>query len=180
MDDEMLRRAVEFHGHLCPFVVVGAKAAGYAMQQLDVERAGDEELFCIAETANCAIDAIQAIAGCTVGKGNLYIRDYGKSVFIFGSRKNGRALRLYFNPELLKGRSMEEKVKAALSLSPEEAFTVDSVRIEFPEEAEVRDSVRCSACGEYAMDTKVREVNGKKLCLPCYFAAREEEKTRVE
>jgi formylmethanofuran dehydrogenase subunit E len=176
--DETVRKAVEFHGHLCPFVVVGAKAASYAMEKLGVSRAGDEELFCIAETANCAVDAIQAIAGCTVGKGNLYIRDYGKNVFIFGSRKSGKALRLYFNPEVFKGKSLEEKVELALSLSPEEAFVAEFVDIEFPEEAEIRSSVRCSACGEYAMDTKVKEINGKKLCLPCYFAAREEGKSK--
>ncbi len=174
--DETVRRAVEFHGHLCPFVVVGAKAAGYAMEKLGAGRASDEELFCIAETANCAVDAIQAVAGCTLGKGNLYIRDYGKNVFIFGSRKSGRALRIYFNPDVFKGRSFEERVELALSLSPEEAFKAEFVDIEFPEEAEVRGSVLCSACGEYAMDTKVREINGRKLCLPCYFATREEGK----
>jgi formylmethanofuran dehydrogenase subunit E len=83
---------IRFHGHLCPGLVIGYKAARAALDGLKVERAEDEELFAIVETDACGADAIQVLTGCTFGKGNFIFRDLGKHAFTVGSRKSGRVL----------------------------------------------------------------------------------------
>ena len=81
-----LKTCVEFHGHLCPGVVIGYCTAKLGMRELSARRAGDEELIAIVENDTCAVDAIQVLTGCTFGKGNLFFRDHGKMVFTFATR----------------------------------------------------------------------------------------------
>ena len=40
------------------------------------------------------MDAVQFLTGCTIGKGNLILRDWGKQVFNFGRRSDGRMVRV--------------------------------------------------------------------------------------
>jgi formylmethanofuran dehydrogenase subunit E len=46
-----------------------------AMESLEMFRAKDEELVAIVENDACGVDALQCVAGCTLGKGNLLFRD---------------------------------------------------------------------------------------------------------
>ena len=62
--------AVQFHGHICPGLSIGYRVAVLAADHFK-DRSKDEELVAIAENRSCAVDAIQAINGCTCGKGNL-------------------------------------------------------------------------------------------------------------
>lgn len=48
------------------------------MEALGGGRDIDEEMVAIVENDSCAVDAIQVLTGCTLGKGNLIFRDYGK------------------------------------------------------------------------------------------------------
>ncbi|MEW6214322.1 MAG: FmdE family protein [Nitrospirota bacterium] len=80
-----LEDVVEFHGHICPGLVLGYRVSMFALKEL-WGRADDEELVAIAENDSCAVDAIQVMTGCTFGKGNLLFRDYGKQVYTFIKR----------------------------------------------------------------------------------------------
>ncbi len=51
------------------------RAAGLAVRELALLRAGDEELVAMVENNSCAVDAIQMVTGCTAGKGNLIFCD---------------------------------------------------------------------------------------------------------
>ena len=53
--------------------------------------APDEEIVAVVETEMCAVDAIQALTGCTFGKGNLIHRDWGKNAYTFFRRSDGKA-----------------------------------------------------------------------------------------
>ncbi|MGV8175712.1 MAG: FmdE family protein [Methanothrix sp.] len=64
--DTDLRRAVEFHGHLCPGLAIGYRIARYVKKHHP--RSEDEELVCIAENNSCSVDAIS-------GSSRLYIRE---------------------------------------------------------------------------------------------------------
>jgi len=161
-----LDKAVEFHGHLCPFVVVGTLISNFAKEKLGFERAEDEEIYCIAENDSCAVDAIQALTGCTLGKGNLIIKHYGKHVYTFGSRNSKKALRIYFNPEVFAGKSFQEKIELAKKLDYS-ALSSSWIDIEPPPRAEIRKSEKCDICGEYAKDTSLVKHGNKKLCIPC-------------
>ena len=71
-----------FHGHSCPGLAFGYRVALAAMDTLAVGHSTDEELVAMVENNSCAVDAIQAMAGCTFGKGNLIFKDHGKQVAV--------------------------------------------------------------------------------------------------
>ena len=74
--------------------MIGYRVAQIALRELHVERAEDEELVAICENDACGVDAVQVLTGCTAGKGNLILRDWGKQVFTFGRRSDGNLLRV--------------------------------------------------------------------------------------
>jgi formylmethanofuran dehydrogenase subunit E len=71
-----LAEVIRFHGHMCPGLAIGYRAAKIAMERLGSWRAEDEELVAIVENDSCSVDAIQWITGCTFGKGNFFFRDH--------------------------------------------------------------------------------------------------------
>lgn len=72
--EQLHARSVEFHGHSCPGLIIGIKAAMYVMELFHEAFSEDEEFVCVAENDACGVDAIQSILGCSVGKGNLLFR----------------------------------------------------------------------------------------------------------
>lgn len=62
---------MKFHGYACPALIVGYRTAGRAMEELGVKRSDDEELVVIVMNDTCAVNAVQHVAGCTFGKGDL-------------------------------------------------------------------------------------------------------------
>jgi len=87
-----------FHGHICPGLAFGYRAAEYAKKSLNTGRSEDEEMVTIVENDACMIDAIQYITGCTMGKGNLIFRDHGKPVYTFILRNGNKAVRIAQRP----------------------------------------------------------------------------------
>lgn len=71
-------KAAAFHGHTCPGLAIGFKAAEGAIAELGLDDtqlpAIDEELVCVTENDACCVDAIQCLLGCTYGKANLIPR----------------------------------------------------------------------------------------------------------
>jgi formylmethanofuran dehydrogenase subunit E len=80
--DLKLKRIADFHGHLCPELVIGYRAAQYALSRFEVNLALPN-LRVIMMNSTSAIDAIQMLTGCTLGNRRLSIRDEGKQVYIF-------------------------------------------------------------------------------------------------
>jgi formylmethanofuran dehydrogenase subunit E len=58
-----------------------------------------------------------------------------------------------------------------LAADPDELFTVTEVDEPVPHRARLHASVTCEQCGESAMETRVRRLGGRELCIPCYEAA---------
>jgi len=95
----LLKKAGELHGHFCPFVALGVKAAVIALDQLDVDTEGiDEEIIAIVEVNNCFVDGVQMISGCTLGNNSLVYKDYGKNAVTLAKR-SGQAIRIAVLPE---------------------------------------------------------------------------------
>jgi formylmethanofuran dehydrogenase subunit E len=63
-------------------------------------KSADEEIVAVVETDMCAVDAVQYLMCCTLGKGNLIHKDYGKNVFTFYRRRDGKAARLVARPAI--------------------------------------------------------------------------------
>ncbi|MDI6873323.1 MAG: FmdE family protein [Actinomycetota bacterium] len=177
---EDLQETARFHGHLCPGLALGYRAVRAAMDRMGLERSRDEELVCVVENDSCSVDAVQYLAGCTFGKGNLVFRDHGKQVFTFASRSHpGKAVRVSLRADAFpppgdeEPSARRERVLRKLLEAPlKELFRVEEVDFRLPEEAVIHPSVPCERCGEPTMQTRLVEVDGKKLCIPCAEAVR--------
>ena len=95
------RKCLDFHGHLCPGLSIGYRAAKAGLEWLAENRSADEELVAIVENDACGCDAVQVLTGCTFGKGNFIFKDHGKQVFTFFGRKSGKAVRVSLKPDAL-------------------------------------------------------------------------------
>ena len=166
VDETMLwEKAAAFHGHVCGGLTIGYKAALYAIQLLDIHFSEDEELICISENDACGVDAIQAILGCSVGKGNLLFHMTGKQAFSFYNRKTGKSVRLVLRPR--PSMSREESFAYLQGKTPAELFDVKETRISLPERAHLFRSVSCAICGEETAEHFCRLMDGKTVCLDC-------------
>ncbi|MFP4668816.1 MAG: FmdE family protein, partial [Desulfobacterales bacterium] len=186
------KKCLEFHGHLCPGLSIGYRAARAGLKRLDQERSEDEELVAIVETDACSADAVQVLTGCTFGKGNLIFKDYGKMVFTIASRNTGRGVRISLQPEAFspEGEHMEllEKVMAGtadeserkrffklhrqrseqiLEMNESDLFSIKSSDIKLPQKAKIDRSVICRKCKEPAMAQKTTKTDGMVLCRDC-------------
>lgn len=185
-------RAVEFHGHSCPGLATGYRVAKIALKELNSIRSADEELVAIVENDACGVDAVQVLTGCSLGKGNLIYRDYGKQVYTFACRDSGRAVRIAVKDSVWRndpayreirkkvfgGAATEEERKAfhhhqhdrthhILDLPEEDFCEVRHVNIELPPKARIFDSHPCAECGEPVMEPRARVKGGKIACIPC-------------
>ncbi len=184
---------VRFHGHVCPGLAVGYRAAAEVLARLGAEAAVDEELVAIVENDACGVDALQMLTGCTLGKGNLIYRDYGKPVYTVGNRRTGKAVRVVMRRlewpgkerlAQLRTRSRSEQLQhverqemdrleqeymqAILTAPAVEFLDVQTVQLDLPTTARIFSSVECSACGESAMEPRVRTREGLPVCLACW------------
>lgn len=192
IDEATLQQVVQFHGHMCPGLAMGVKAAEIALHEIG-PHAQDEEVVAVTETDMCGVDAIQFLTGCTYGKGNLIHRDFGKNAFTFYRRSDGKAIRISSRPEGWQRNPEQEELFArvrsgdaseqerarfrelhearsrqVLAQPPDELFEVKPVDGEPPAMARIHASVTCSACGEKTMETRVRRLHGQELCEPCF------------
>lgn len=167
--EKLWARAADFHGHVCPGLAIGYRAALYAMDLLGLEFSAEEDLVCICENDACGVDAIQAILGCSVGKGNLLFHLTGKQAFSFYDRITGQSLRLILK-NLDRDLSREEAYEYYHTAPNQELFEVMETKISLPEKAKIFKSYPCDSCGEKTADKWLRLEGDKKLCLDCYKA----------
>lgn len=186
-------KVLDFHGHSCPGLAVGYRVAQIALRELASRRAEDEELVAVVENDACGVDAIMVLTGCTIGKGNLLYRDFGKQVYTFGVRNGSRALRISVNGAVLHRpdpaltelrkkvfggtataeekeefhKAQHERTHQIVHLPEEEFCKVENIRFEFPGKARIFPSVECAECGEYVMEPRARVKNGELVCIPC-------------
>ena len=165
--NELFEKSVEFHGHRCPGLAIGVRAAVEAQNLLGIDHSKDEEIVCVAENDACGVDGVQVILGCSAGKGNLIFRIRGKQAFSFFNRKNGKQIRLILK-ELPKMSSREEKQQFILKAPISEVFELKTPEYGLPEQARLFDSIPCEICGESTAEPYVRIENGKKVCLDCF------------
>jgi len=123
---EMINRAVEFHGHLGPFLVLGVRMGLLARRELFPME--DGEMKAVARTGNvpslsCLLDGIQVSTGCTMGKGNITTVDLGRAEAAFSAGGESLTLRV-------KDRVMEEIRSGKFSSLEEFAWEVSERRDE--------------------------------------------------
>lgn len=192
VSQELIEKTIAFHGHWCPGLAIGIRAAELALRKLGSPEAA--ELAAVVETDMCGVDAVQVLTGCTFGKGNLVHRDYGKMAFSFFDRKTGKGFRAILKPEIQAEMAAEigplmkkmnegtitDKEKKTLedfrearkekflSATLEEIFLVSELTALAPRQARVLQSLCCETCGEMTMESRTRKFDGKTLCIPCF------------
>lgn len=166
IQQELWERCVAFHGHACPGLAIGYRAALYAAELLGLSFSEDEQTVCITENDACGVDAIQVVLGCSVGKGNLLFHMTGKQAFSVYNRTTGRSVRLVLKRPA-EARSREESFRFYHTQPAEALFDVKETRIALPERARLFDAYVCEACGETVGGNWVRIQDGRKLCLDC-------------
>jgi len=195
LEQATIDEAVRFHGHQCGGLAIGIQAARLALREVGAP-APDEEIVAVVETDMCSVDAIQALTGCTFGKGNLIHRDWGKNAYTFFRRSDGKAVRIAprdggwnRSPELTelmdKARAgqatpaeaarvaqlRQEWEQQVLAADPDDLFTVTPVDEPMPHRARLHASVVCADCGESTMETRTRKLAGRDVCIPCFDRA---------
>ena len=168
MNRELWEKAVAFHGHVCGGIALGVRASMEAIERLNITFSEDEELVCVTENDACGVDAVQAILGCTMGKGNLIYYGTGKIAFNFYNRKTGESFRLMAKPKKPGGPKGQAYIDHVLDGPLEEIFDVMPTRYQLPETARSIDNAVCSVCGEAAPETKMRIQGRKPVCLECF------------
>lgn len=169
MDRQLWEKCVAFHGHECPGLAIGFRAAQIAMEKLgEMSASSDEEIVCVTENDACGVDAVQVMTGCTFGKGNLIYRPTGKMAFSFFCRKSGKSVRVVLKPDTHPGMSRRERQMYILEAPAGEVFSVKTPQYALPERARSFTSVVCEICGEAAPEHKMRLQDGKKVCLDCF------------
>lgn len=118
--EEFLKRVVEFHGHLGPFLILGVKAGLLANSLLGKDCF---EMKAIVVTkpsppTSCFVDGVQFVTGCTMGKRNIKLRKGKNTSAIF--LKDGKTVKLRVKEEVLESvnrvASEDESNKKSLRL----------------------------------------------------------------
>jgi formylmethanofuran dehydrogenase subunit E len=187
-----LKKCIEYHGHKCMGLLMGYRAAKYALKLLKERKDIDEDIVAIVENSSCFVDAVSVITGCTFGKGNLIFKDLGKMALSVISRKTAKGIRVYLNHNKIKrdprdielmnkvlngSATKEEKSefekrknqreKEFMKMKDEDLFIVKDYDGEIPPKARIYPNVICSKCGESVMETRIKYIDLKPVCLEC-------------
>jgi formylmethanofuran dehydrogenase subunit E len=147
---------------------MGYRVALAALDALGGRRAPDEELVAIVENDSCAVDAIQAVLGCTVGKGNLILRDYGRQVYTVYRRETGEGIRISFQPWPEQAEHTREGwQRDLLTAAQEDLLVIEPAQEPMPGRAQIEPSERCARCGQLVQRSRLVQVGRRWLCRPC-------------
>ena len=189
---DQIKQTIEFHGHQCPGLAIGIRAAELCLRELGHH--DESPIVAICETDMCGVDAIQFLTGCSVGKGNLILKDHGKMAFTFYRRKDSKGVRAMLNPDFIAelrsemGRLMaivyegaptpeeEEKCTQVRAECEKQYYAADLAdmfikqepQIKMPRPASILQSLVCEDCGEAHMESRSRRFAGRTLCLTCF------------
>jgi formylmethanofuran dehydrogenase subunit E len=64
-------------------------------------------------------------------------------------------------------QNSEQFIQWLLTAPDAEIVSWKEVQIDEPGPARIRKSVTCAFCGEAAMETRTRKIQGKPACIPC-------------
>lgn len=167
IDEKRLKETIDFHGHSCPGLAIGIRAAELAMDRLGITETTNA--VCVTETDMCGVDAIQYLTPCTFGKGNLIHRDFGKSAFTFFNRDTGTGFRAVFTHKFAEHREDRALFTQKL-MGADLSELFDTTDIDRPpvRPAKILTSIPCRSCGEKTMESRIRLFDGGSYCIPCF------------
>jgi formylmethanofuran dehydrogenase subunit E len=190
-----VKRVVDFHGHLCPELVIGMKACEYAQEILFAGEQPRGRISVIAENSTSALDALQVLLGVTVGNQCLRIFDVGKHNYTLAARETGKRFKLKMKAQFFgdehkygefeeKARSnritldevvdfqqlLDTRVQKLFSVRPQDLFDLEET-ISGPQTTELAPAyASCPGCGQQVLKERAVPYQGKLYCTPCFEA----------
>jgi formylmethanofuran dehydrogenase subunit E len=95
--EAFLQRAVEFHGHAAPGLILG----GYMVEEARRHLPENTIFDALSETSKCLPDSIQLLTPCSFGNGWLKIADLGRFALALYDKHTGEGVRVYLEPAKL-------------------------------------------------------------------------------
>jgi formylmethanofuran dehydrogenase subunit E len=135
-----IKDAVELHGHLGPFLVIGVRMGKVAMQILKSGNQQDEELHALAKVPlktpfSCTLDGIQSTTHCTIGNQRLRAENSLRKISArFETTHSDKTLTITVNPEIVKevideiskGTPNETQAEVIASTPERQLFTIST------------------------------------------------------
>lgn len=172
--EKLLTQAKEFHGHVCPGIVLGTRLTMAGLHGLGMDLfAPGRDLIVYVEVDRCATDAIQAITGCSLGRRSLKHKDFGKFAAVFVNTRSGEAVRVAAserNREINEKLPVPEIIRVLSEVPEEDILKIEQVRLNIlPDDlpGHLKGRVKCSACGERVADNRQVVREGVVLCRNC-------------
>jgi formylmethanofuran dehydrogenase subunit E len=188
-----LERLVEFHGHLCPDLVLGEQLCLLVQRLLDRFPPGSgRQPVILAENTTAALDAVQFRLGTTLGNQRLLVMDYGKHNYhlvcpsldrcwrfscrplVFGDEDRRCQLeqRVHREMALLEEvlelqQLMDQRIQTLLAMAPEEIFTCMETESHPLPQAVAPVMQPCTCCGEPFLVSRGVLYQGQQYCQPC-------------
>lgn len=184
-----LSRVVNFHGHMCPDLILGGKVCEYAQKLLEDKKG----ISIIAENCTSALDAIQVLLGTTLGNQRLKVIDYGKHNYTILYDKGKKCIKLSLkvinyqnedeyrllaektannlaslNDVLQLQKLLDDRARYLLGLSPEDIFNVEDARTADPPLEKADHYMICFKCGQQVLKSRIVSHQGKGYCMPCF------------
>ncbi len=177
--DDLLKESSTLQGHLCGGQILGVRMAIVGCREVNVdEPRGCKKLVAHIEmdpVDRCAMDAIQAVTGCSLAESTLKFLDYGKMGVTFFNLEIQKAVRIVVKNEArplvasCPGQSLDAEAQRYASLSEEYLFSIQPIK-QLPNEELPGANVRrllCEQCGEGVTFGHEIKMNGRILCIPC-------------
>ena len=178
----LLDKARDFHGEVCPGIVMGTRIAMAGMRELGMtpfER--NRDLMVYVEIDRCMADAVQAVTGITMGHRTLKYKDYGKFAATFLDLSTGKAARVSAAESPLNqvesgkkpesGKPDMKRIIENLSNVPEEELLIiEEVKVDLGEHdipGFPKYKAYCDECGDRVLDRREVIMNGRTLCKAC-------------
>jgi formylmethanofuran dehydrogenase subunit E len=105
MKNVELKSAIDFHGHLGPYLVLGLLAGETALKKLKSKKYFGLEVKVWGATKkpkSCLIDGLQLSTGATYGKGNIHKFNGNKIKISLRNLKNKKNITLQLREDLVK------------------------------------------------------------------------------
>lgn len=168
--EEDLKKAREFHGHICGGIILGVRIARAGLNYLGIEEPAKSKNFIVfVEADRCISDAVQAVTGCSLGKRNLKWIDYGKMGASFIDMNTQKGIRIVVIAK--KYPSFDEDALSFWNqFTDEEIFKFEPIQVDMRKEdlpGRPIKVIRCEICHEEVMDGRDIVKDGKVLCKAC-------------
>lgn len=172
--EQDLKKAHDFHGHICTGIIFGTRIARIGLNCLAIENPDENKDFIVfVEADRCIADAVSAVTGCTLGKRRLKWFDYGKMAATFIDMNSQKGIRIVTAASQQPPDDMD-LVSFWSSIADEDLFITEEVTVSLcPEDLPGKPSrkVTCASCGESVMDGRDLLLNDKTLCKACAHGA---------